>query len=954
MSDAPDTPNDSLSESTNESTTDPAAVAGSLAPADAAGQPTGAALEPDQVTDGPGGGGPMGPAGGGDGDGGDGKGVSTINIADEMRVSYRDYSMSVIIGRALPDARDGLKPVHRRILYAMFDEGLLSSRKHSKCAGVVGEVLKKYHPHGDGAVYDALVRLAQPWNMGMPLIEGQGNFGSIDGDSAAAYRYTEARLEKLAEEMLRDIEKQTVDFIPNFDGAHSEPSVLPSRIPNLLVNGSEGIAVAMATRCPPHNLGEVVDALIAVIDEAHFGGDVVDIKKLMELMKGPDFPTGGLILGRGGIKQAFETGRGSIKVRGVARIVDDEKRKKTQIIIDEIPFQVNKAKLVEKIAALVREKKIEGISEIRDESDRHGMRIAIDLRRDAVGEIVLNQLYKHTPLQGTFPTHMLSIVQGRPKTLPIREQLEVFIDFRREVVTRRSRYELDEAEKRFHIVAGLLTALDDIDRIISIIRSSRTTDEAKTRLCDEKFENAAKIGLFSSAPTPQIAGWLEQGYAQLDAIQAQAILEMRLSRLVGLERDKLTEEGEDLLKVIERLKEILGDLQVLMSVIKEEMVDIKTRFAIPRRTQIVEDMNELSVEDLIADEEMVVTVSHAGYIKRAPLTTYRAQRRGGKGRTAAKMKDEDFIADAFVASTHASLLAFTDVGKVYWIKVHQLPEAGPAARGRPMVNLIQLDDGEKVRAILPVREFPTEPGQAYVVTCTKKGTVKKTDLTQYAKSRATGLIACGIEEGDELIGVRITDGSSELLLTTKAGMAIRFSENDVRPMGRPSTGVKGIGLKHGDRVVTMGLIDESLSILTVTEKGYGKRTPASDYPKQRRAGQGVITMKINDRNGGVAGAVQVSERDEVMILTDGGTLIRVKASDVSEYGRNTQGVRVLHVDGQHKVISVTRIAENDEDGDEETVPAAVATAEAPLVEPVVTPDEAPADPSAETPDDDEA
>jgi DNA gyrase subunit A len=845
--------------------------------------------------------------------------VGTINIADEMRASYRDYSMSVIIGRALPDVRDGLKPVHRRILYAMYDEGLLSNRKYSKCAGVVGEVLKKYHPHGDSAVYDALVRMAQPWNMGAPLIDGQGNFGSVDGDPAAAYRYTETRLEKVAEELLRDIEKNTVDFIPNFDGTTAEPGVLPSRIPNLLVNGSEGIAVAMATRCPPHNLGEVCDALLALIEEKFEGGEKVDTPRLMELMKGPDFPTGGYICGRKGVFDAFETGRGSIKVRGKAAVVDDEKRNKAQIVIEEIPFQVNKAKLVERIADLVRDKRVEGISEIRDESDRTGMRIAIDLKRDAVGEVVLNQLYKHTPLQTTFPTHMLAIVDGQPRTLPMRDLLQHFIDFRREVVTRRTRFELDQAQKRFHIVAGLLVALDDIDRIISIIRSSQDTDEAKRRLCAETFANATKIGLFAGAPTSQIAGWLEQGHAQLDMTQAQSILEMRLSRLVGLERDKLMAEGEELLKDIERLQEILGDLMVLMGVIKTEIKEIQAEFGVPRRTGVTDDVDEISIEDLIVDEEMVVTISHAGYIKRSPLAGYRAQKRGGKGKSAAKTKDEDFIEDAFVASTHDTLMIFTDMGKVYWLKVHKLPKAGRAARGRSIVNLVQLDDGENVRAVLRVREYPKNEGEGYVITCSRNGKVKKTDLTQYANVRSNGLIACGIEEGDALVTVKITSGENEVLISTKRGNAIRFPEEDVRAMGRSAAGVRGINLKDGDQVVSMVIVDDSAdaALLSVTEKGYGKRTLISDYPRQKRGGMGVISLKTTSKVGIVADSTWVKPGDQLMITTNGGTLIRTNADDVSMYGRNTQGVRVISVGSDEQVISATRITEPEDAADED-------------------------------------
>ncbi len=858
-----------------------------------------------------------------------------ISIVDEMRDSYRDYSMSVIVGRALPDIRDGLKPVHRRILYAMFDEGLLSNRKYSKCAGVVGEVLKKYHPHGDSAVYDALVRLAQPWNMSMTLVDGQGNFGSVDGDPPAAYRYTESKLTKMAEELLRDIEKRTVDFIPNFDGNYSEPTVLPSRIPNLLVNGSEGIAVAMATRCPPHNLNEVINALVAIIEERYEGKEVVDLKRLLQLMPGPDFPTKGQLCGNGGILSYYQTGRGSLKLRGKARIEDNAKAKRTQIIIDEIPFQVNKARLVERIAELVRDKKVDGIAELRDESDREGMRIAIDLKRDAIADIVLNQIFKHTQMEVSYPVQMLCIVDGQPKTLPMRQMLEHFIDFRREVVTRRTRFELDEAERRFHILAGLLTALDDIDRIIEIIRGSADTDEAKVRLCAEKFMGAVKLGLFAAAPTTQIDGWLKQGYAQLDEIQAQAILEMRLSRLVGLERDKLTGEAEDLLREIARLREILGDLRVLMQVIKAEMKDIQTRFAEPRRTQLVGDVDEINVEDLIAEEEMVVTISHAGYIKRSPVSSYRAQKRGGKGKSAAKTKDEDFIQDAFVASTHAYLLTFTTKGRVFWLKVHQLPEAGGQARGRPIVNLVQLEDGEQVCTVLPVRQFPEKEDEAFLFFCTKNGVVKKTDLTAYSNPRSTGLIAVGIENGDELIAVRTTDGKSDLFVTTADGMSIRFNELEVRNMGRQAVGVNGIRLATDpvkDEVVAMEVLTKGTSVLTVTERGYGKRTSESEYPLQHRAGMGVITIKTTERNGRVAGAIQVVPGDQAMLITNGGTLIRMRADDVSEIGRNTQGVRLLNVDEGEKVIAVVRIAEPSDEPTAQVASAEMSAEGAPIVD----------------------
>jgi len=838
---------------------------------------------------------------------------ASVSITNELRTSFRDYALSVIVGRALPDVRDGLKPVHRRILFAMHREGLLSSKKFSKCAGVVGEVLKRFHPHGDSPVYEALVRMAQPWNMRDLLIEGQGNFGSIDGDPPAAYRYTEARLSKIAEELLADIEKGTVDFTPNFDGTVDEPLVLPSRVPNLLVNGSEGIAVAMATRCPPHNLGEVVNALLAVIEEKYEGGEVIDAKALQKIVPGPDFPTGGFICGTDACAQALTTGRGSIMMRGRAKVEHNEKIKKDQIIIDEIPFQINKSRLLERFADLVRDKRIDGITDIRDESDRDGMRIAIDLRRDAMGEVILNQLYQMTPLQSSYPVNMLAIVHGQPKTMNLREVLEEFIAFRREVVTRRTRFELTAAANRFHILAGLVTALDDIDRVISIIRSSASTDEAKTRLCAEKFLGASKIALFAAAPTAQIEGWLKQGFASLDTDQAAAILEMRLSRLVSLERDKLLEEGQELLKTIARLKEILGDLRVLMGVIKTELVEVRESFATPRRTIILPSVDDLTAEDLIPEEEMLVTVSLMGYVKRAPLSNYRAQRRGGKGKTAATAKDEDFIRDAFVASTHAYLLAFTNHGKVFWLKVHELPLASAQSKGRPIINLIKLTEGETVRAILPVREFPANENERFVVTCTRKGKIKKSDLIAYSNPRSNGLIACGIEEKDELVSVKITSGKDDILLSTKDGMAIRFHEDDVRPLGRQAVGVKGVTLRDDDELVSMEVVNENSSILTITEFGFGKRTAIEEYRPQARGGMGLITIKTDIRNGRVADAVQVKPGDGVIFITDKGTLIRMQVNDISEIGRNTKGVKLISVDRRdsERVISATRVLEDE-------------------------------------------
>ncbi len=838
-----------------------------------------------------------------------------VSIADELRTAFRDYSMSVIIGRALPDVRDGLKPVHRRILYAMMREGLLSSKKFSKCAGVVGEVLKKYHPHGDSPVYEALVRMAQPWNMRDPLIEGQGNFGSVDGDPPAAYRYTEARLHKIAEMILADIDKSTVDFSPNFDASVLEPVVLPSRIPNLLVNGSEGIAVAMATKFPPHNLGEVVTALLALIEENFEGGEELTFERLSKIIPGPDFPTGGIICGQGGCLSALKTGRGLVTLRGLAEIEDNEKSSKARIIIHEIPYQLNKARLLERIAQLVRDKKIDGISDLRDESDRDGMRIVVEMRRDAMPEVVLNALYQHTPLQGTYAINMLSIVDGQPLTLNMRQMLETFLTFRREIVTRRTRFELKEASARFHIIAGLLTALDEIDRVISTIRASANTEDARKNLCELVFKDAIKIDLFVNAPTAQAAEWQRQGFAKLDLEQANAILEMRLSRLVALEREKLINEAQELLRELSRLKEILGDINRLMQVIKGELIEVKNEFSTPRRTTFEGDVESIVEEDLIKEEDVLVTISHQGYVKRVQLSEYRAQRRGGKGKTAVVAKNEDFVQDAFVASTHAYLLAFTNNGKVYWVKVHALPQGSATTRGRPIVNLIQLEEGEQVCAILPVREFPKNEGESYVVTGTKKGKVKKTDLKAYSNPRSNGLIACGIEDGDELIGVKITKGKNDVLLSTKKGMAIRFNEEDVRDLGRQAVGVRGIKLRSDDAVVSMEVLDTDATILTITKNGYGKRTEIGEYRCQTRGGMGLITIKVDDRNGSVVDAMQVKNEDEIMIVTDQGKLIRMGVEGVSIIGRNTKGVRLISVD-KKSGESVSALACIKYDGEE--------------------------------------
>ncbi|MGA8892185.1 MAG: DNA gyrase subunit A [Anaeromyxobacteraceae bacterium] len=828
-----------------------------------------------------------------------------VAIEDEMRRSYLDYSMSVIIGRALPDVRDGLKPVHRRILYAMHSEGLHHNKRYSKCAGVVGEVLKKYHPHGDSAVYDALVRLAQDWNLRYPLIDGQGNFGSVDGDPAAAYRYTESRLEKLADYLLADIDKETVEWAPNFDDSTVEPTVLPARFPNLLVNGSSGIAVGMATNIPPHNMGEVIDAAVHLMRNPK-----ATVAELMRFIPGPDFPTAAMILGRDGIRQAYETGRGSITVRARATVEVHPKTEREAIVVTEIPYQVNKAKLVESIADLVREKRIEGISDLRDESSREGMRVVIELKRDAVAQVVLNNLYQHTTLQTGFGVILLAIDGGQPRILTLRQMLERFVAHRRDVVTRRTRFELKQARAREHILLGLQIALDHIDEIIELIRKASDRDAAREGLM-------ARFGL--------------------SELQAKAILEMQLQRLTGLERQKIVDELLEVQKLIARLREILASEKVLLDVIVGELEEVKQLFADERRTEILGAAADLDVEDLIKEEEMVVTVSHAGYVKRNPISLYRAQRRGGKGKTGAATRDEDFVESLFVASTHSYLLVFSDRGRVYWLKVHEVPQAGRAARGKPIVNLVQLSQGEKVAAILPVRELPALPGSAaaedadaaegegteatgsgaYVFAATRRGLVKKTPLEAYARPRASGIIALSIEEGDSLIAARITDGLSHILLSTAQGMAIRFEESEVRPMGRGAYGVKGITLEEGDEVVSAECLPPTAegaaesTILSVTANGYGKRSELSEYRVQSRGGKGIITIKATERNGTVVAAMPVVDSDEVMLITNRGMLIRMPAVQISVIGRNTQGVRLITVESrEEQVAGVARIAEN--------------------------------------------
>ncbi len=796
-----------------------------------------------------------------------------ISIEEEMKGSYLDYAMSVIIGRALPEVRDGLKPVQRRILYAMFREGLLPGRKFSKCAGVVGEVLKKYHPHGDTAVYDALVRLAQDFNMRYPLIDGQGNFGSVDGDPPAAYRYTEARLAAIAEELLADIDKETVDFIPNFDETTEEPVVLPSRVPNLIINGSSGIAVGMATNIPPHNLGEIIDGLVMLLENPEAG-----IKDLMTVIAGPDFPTGGIIHGTEGIIQAYNEGRGLIKVRAKARI-EREHRGDENIIITELPYQVNKARLIEKIAELVREKKIIGISELRDESDRDGIRVVLELKRGEIAEVMLNNLYKHTQMESTFGIIMLTLVNGQPRVLGLKRVLNYFLQHRREVILRRTRFELRKAEERLHILEGLKIALDHLDEIIALIRRSRTPEEART-------------ALMKTYP--------------LSEIQAQAILDMKLQRLTGLEREKIVKEFGDILKEIERLKAILGSEALVSNIVKEELSEIKKKYADERRTEIASETKEITIEDLIMDEEMVITVSHQGYIKRNPLSTYRSQRRGGKGLIGMETKEEDFVEQLFIGATHDYMLFFSNLGRLYWLKAFQIPEAGRATRGKPLVNLLSLSEGERITTALPVRQFK----EGFLVMFTEKGIVKKTALEDYSNPRGKGIIAITLDKGDELIAVRKTDGKSDLIIGTRNGLSIRFNEEDVRDTGRTSMGVKGIKLIKGDEVVSALVAEEKTAILTVTEKGLGKRSKIEDYPVQHRGGKGVISIKIAERGGQAVGLMQVRDEDEVVMITSSGKIIRTLAKDISLHGRNTQGVRLMDV-GEDKVVSIAKVVERD-------------------------------------------
>ena len=802
--------------------------------------------------------------------------IITVDIQQEMKKSYIDYAMSVIVSRALPDVRDGLKPVHRRILYAMNELGLTPDKPHRKSARIVGDVLGKYHPHGDTAVYEAMVRMAQDFSTRQVLVDGHGNFGSIDGDGAAAMRYTEARLAKIALEMLRDINKDTVDFVPNFDESLKEPAVLPSRFPNILVNGASGIAVGMATSIPPHNLGEVIDGVVKLIDNPD-----IQVKELMKVIKGPDFPTGATIMGKGGIKDAYATGKGRVTVRAKATI-EASSGNRHRIIVTEIPYQVNKAKLIESIAELVREKKIEGISDIRDESDRKGMRIVLDLKRDVNPQVVLNLLYKHTQLQDTFSIIMLALVDGQPRVLNLKEILGYYLDHQKNVVRRRTIYDLNKAEERAHILEGLRIALDNIDRVIALIRNS-------------KNDQVAKDGLMK-----------EFGLTEM---QAQAILDMRLRRLTGLEREKIDAEYKDLLEKISYYKEVLEKEELLESVIKEELLEIKGKYGDARRTNIIAtDAGEFNMEDLIEEQEVAITLTHLGYIKRVPADVYKSQRRGGKGVTALTTKTEDFVSDIFTTSTHNYILFFTNRGRVYRLKAYEIPEAGRQAKGTAIVNLLQLSSGETITAVIPIRDFEEDK---YMLFATKKGLVKKTPLSEYGFQRKNGLQAIGLMEGDELIGVKLTEGSDQVVLATKNGYSIRFSEEDVRSMGRYSRGVKGITLVSGDQVVGMELAREGADLLCVTVNGFGKRTDLGEYGLQNRGGKGVKTYRITEKTGEIVGIKVVSEKDDIMLITKNGIVIRLNVSEISRMGRITQGVTLMKFDKDQTVVSIARIEADD-------------------------------------------
>ncbi|MCL2761176.1 MAG: DNA gyrase subunit A [Desulfuromonadales bacterium] len=827
-----------------------------------------------------------------------------VNIEDEMKKSYMDYAMSVIIGRALPDVRDGFKPVHRRCLFAMYDMGNDYNKPYKKSARVVGDVIGKYHPHGDTAVYDTIVRMAQDFSLRYPMVDGQGNFGSVDGDSPAAMRYTEIRMSRLASEMLTDLDKETVDMGPNYDDSLQEPLVLPAKIPNLLVNGSSGIAVGMATNIPPHNLGEVVDGVIAAIKNPE-----ITSEELMSYIPGPDFPTAGFIYGKAGIISAYKTGRGIIQMRARARVEKHKKSERESIIVTEIPYQVNKARLIEKIAELVREKRIEGISDLRDESDRDGMRIVIELKKDENPEVLLNQLYKLTPMQSSFGVIMLAIVGNRPKILTLKETIRHFIDHRQEIITRRTIFELKKAETRAHILEGLKVALDWLDSVIELIRASKNPAEAKEWLMAGKFADPEWLLKFDlTAPE----GY--QGVTNLSDLQAQAILDMRLHRLTGLEREKIVDEYNEILKYIARLKEILGSETEILAIVKSELLEVKEKFNDPRRTEIIEQTAEITLEDTIVEEDMVVNITHTGYIKRSAVSLYRAQRRGGKGKTGIKTKEEDFVEHLFIASTKDYMLFFTDAGKVYWLKVYEIPEGSRTTRGKAIVNLLNLSEGEKISAILPVREFTQD---RFIMMATRNGIVKKTPLMEYSNPRSVGTLAVNLDEGDKLIAVALTDGKQDVLLASRNGKSIRFKEEDSRPQGRVTRGVRGMSLEDDDIVIGMEIVNDltGSTIFTATENGFGKRTALTEYRTQSRGGKGIITIKTTDRNGCVVAIKQVTDENDLILISDQGKILRVSVAQFSVIGRNTQGVRLMVTEPDERIVAVATLAEK-EDADE--------------------------------------
>ncbi len=842
------------------------------------------------------------------------KEILTVNLEDEMKQSYLDYAMSVIVGRALPDVRDGLKPVHRRALFAMYEQNNDWNKPYKKSARLVGDIMGKYHPHGDSAIYDTIVRMAQPFSLRYMLVDGQGNFGSVDGDAPAAMRYTEIRMARIAHELLADIDRETVDFVPNYDETEKEPSVLPTKVPNLLVNGSAGIAVGMATNIPPHNLTEIINACLALIENP-----AIDVEGLMQHVPGPDFPTAGIINGVRGIHEAYHTGRGRIFIRARSHIEGDESKGRQTIVVTELPYQVNKARLLEKIAELVKDKKIEGISGLRDESDKDGMRMVIDLKRGEVAEVILNNLYQHTQLQSVFGINMVALVDGRPRLLNLKECLEAFIRHRRDVVTRRTLFELRKARQRAHVLEGLAVALANIDEVIALIKAAANRAEARQALMERLWAPGVVTAMLdragADASRPEDLGdqyGLHEGGYRLSDVQAQAILDLRLHQLTGLEQDKIVGEYKELLEEIQKLLNILSDPQRLMEVIREELGGLRDQFGDERRTEIMIDHTDLTLEDLITEEDVVVTLSHAGYAKSQPLSDYRAQRRGGRGKSATDIREEDFIDKLFVASTHDTILCFSSRGRVYWLKVYELPQAGRGARGKPIVNLLPLEAGERINAILPVREFSEDH---YIFMATAQGTVKKTSLSEFSRPRTSGIIAVGLNEGDYLIDVAITDGSRDVMLFSDAGKVIRFAEKDVRPMGRTACGVRGIRLGSGQHVISMIIAGDS-PVLTATANGYGKRTLADDYPVYGRGSQGVIAIQVSERNGPVVGAVSADDADEVMLISSGGVLVRMRVQEISIMGRNTQGVRLISLAEEESLVGIERIVEDKGDGEE--------------------------------------